>query len=151
MEPAFEPKTGEFKLSTPQTTPGTVIPADLTALVQQQLSALATQTFAWQGQIWPGQQMHWEIEKQADERGRQGKDESGSSWRTRLKLDLPRLGGIAASLSLHPGGGIGIELTTESPDSELQLDAATAQLVEQMAAAGLTLTQLSVKHGEATE
>ena len=31
------------------------------AVVQQQLEAFATQNFAWQGQVWPGQQMDWEF------------------------------------------------------------------------------------------
>lgn len=147
----LEAKLIETRLP-PQPSPGGAsIPADLTPLVQQQLDALATQSFAWQGQIWPGQHMHWEIEKQADERGQRGDDESAVRWRTRLKLDLPRLGGIAANLSLRPGGELGIDLVTESPLSQAQLDSAAAQLREQMAAAGLSLTQLSVKHDEGSE
>lgn len=144
-------KPSEARPAPQPTTGGAGIPADLTPLVQQQLDALATQTFAWQGQIWPGQQMHWEIEKQAEERGQRGDDEAAVRWRTRLKLDLPRLGGIAANLSLRPGGELGIDLVTESPLSQAQLDSAAAQLREQMAAAGLSLTQFSVKHDEGTE
>lgn len=147
----LETKPIEARPAPPPSMGGAGIPTDLTPLVQQQLDALATQTFAWQGQVWPGQQMHWEIEKQADERGQRGDDESAVRWRTRLKLDLPRLGGIAASLSLRPGGEVGIDLVAESPASEAQLDGATAQLREQMAAAGLSLTQFSVKHDETAE
>lgn len=149
--PNFQLEAKAAPPSLQHATPGTGIPADLAPLVQQQLDALATQTFAWQGQIWPGQQMHWEIEQQAEERSANSDDESAVRWRTRLKLDLPRLGGIAASLSLRPGGEVGIELTSESADSETQLEGAAAQLVEQMAAAGLKLTQFSVKHGETAE
>lgn len=126
------------------------IPENLTPIVQQQLDALATQTFAWQGQIWPGQQMQWEIENQADGRGNRD-DESAMTWRTHLKLTLPQLGGITASLSLRPGGEVAIDLATDSPESEARLDGAAAQLVEQMAAAGLTLSLFVVKHGQADE
>lgn len=150
-ERQLDMKPSEARPAPQLTTGGAGIPADLAPLVQQQLDALATQTFAWQGQIWPGQQMHWEIEKQADERGQRGDDEAAVRWRTRLKLDLPRLGGIAANLSLRPGGELGIDLVTESPASEAQLDSAATQLREQMAAAGLSLTQFSVKHDEGTE
>lgn len=144
----LEPNAVEVRAASPHATTGAGIPADLAPLVQQQLDALSTQTFAWQGQIWPGQQMHWDIERQADEQGSRSDDESAVRWRTRLKLDLPQLGGIAASLSLGPGGEIGVELATESADSEARLDGAAAQLVAQMAAAGLNLIQFSVKHGE---
>ena len=40
---------------------GNPIARELTPLVQQQLDGLATQNFAWQGQVWPGQKMWWEI------------------------------------------------------------------------------------------
>ncbi|WP_374277828.1 flagellar hook-length control protein FliK [Azonexus sp.] len=125
------------------------IPADLAPLVQQQLDALATQTYAWQGQIWPGQQMQWEIEEQCGERGRD--DESGARWQTRLRLQLPQLGGIEAHLTLRPGGEIGIALSAEQAPSEQRLGSAAPRLREQLADAGLRLTQFTVKHDETSE
>ena len=44
------------------------IAPQLQGLVQQQLEALATQSFSWQGQIWPGQDMQWEIDENAGRR-----------------------------------------------------------------------------------
>ncbi len=125
------------------------IPADLTPLVQQQLDALATQTYAWQGQIWPGQLMQWEIEEQSGERHTD--DESGARWQTRLRLQLPQLGGIEAHLTLRPGGEIGVALSAEQPPSEQRLESAAPRLREQLADAGLRLTQFTVKHDETPE
>ncbi|MCG2578866.1 flagellar hook-length control protein FliK [Dechloromonas sp. XY25] len=122
------------------------IPADLTPLVQQQLDALATQTFAWQGQAWPGQEMRWEIDDQAQ---RNSGDGERDQWRTRLKLQLPSLGGIDATLRLQPGGQVDIALTASSREGETRLGAASIRLQEQFEAAGLKLVQFSIKHDSA--
>lgn len=122
------------------------IPADLAPLVQQQLDALATQTYAWQGQIWPGQQMSWEIDEQ-QHKNHGGDTDLSAQWQTRLKLDLPQLGGIDASLRLRPGNEVEISLATADGNSETTLGAAALQLRKQFEAAGLHLTQLVIKHG----
>lgn len=124
----------------------TPIPAELRPLVQQQLDGLATQNFAWQGQIWPGQQMWWEISENTDD-GAVNQSES-AQWQTRLKLSLPSLGGIDLTLRLRASGEIGIAATAASELSERRLREATGILREQFAAAGLTLSQLLVKHDQ---
>lgn len=126
---------------------GTMIPHDLLPIVQQQLDALATQTYAWQGQIWPGQTMHWEVSENLD---RQQQEVSGaeSTWQTRLRLVLPSLGGIDASLRLHPGVQVELSLTTTTPESESRLRAQISELRSQFEASGLTLTQAQIQHGE---
>ncbi|HEX6736366.1 MAG TPA: flagellar hook-length control protein FliK [Azonexus sp.] len=129
------------------TPPGHPIPRELTPIVQQQLDALATQNYAWQGQIWPGQKMSWEIAEDGNEAARPG-DEAGRRWQTRLKLSLPALGGIEATLRLQPGGRVDIQMTADSADSETRLRDHGEALRERFAAAGLDLTQLLVQHGE---
>lgn len=128
----------------------TGIPAELAPLVQQQLDALANQSFAWQGQIWPGQQMHWEIDDQ--QHNSTDPDGEGSArWQTRLKVTLPNLGGLEATLRLRPGNEVEIRLQTDSDASESALSTAATQLKQQFAAAGLNLTQLLVKHDTPAE
>ena len=126
------------------------LPADLAPLVQQQLNALATQTFTWQGQIWPGQQMFWEIDDQQGNQGR-GNEGTASQWQTRLKLNLPQLGGIDASLRLLPGNEIEISLSAAQGESGAKLDSFSQTLKQQLAAAGLKLTQFGVKNGSPAE
>ena len=134
-EPAAQPAT--------QQSPA--IPRELTPLVQQQLDALATQNYAWQGQVWPGQKLWWEISEDNDQRS--GPDgEQGKRWQTRLKLDLPALGGIDATLRLQPGGRVEIQMSAESAASEARLRDNGEALVKRFAAAGLELTQLLVQH-----
>lgn len=126
------------------------LPSSLTPIVQQQLDAMATQTYAWQGQIWPGQQMFWEIDEHGSRQP--GTDiAEGNSWRTRLKLDLPELGGIEASLALHPGGEVRISVVAANDASRGQLESAAGELSHQFEAAGLRLNQLLIKHGSAAE
>ncbi len=134
--------------SQPASSPGNPIPRDLVPIVQQQLDALATQNYAWQGQIWPGQQMQWEIGENPDN-GRSADSDAIARWQTRLKLSLPMLGGINAVLRLNPAGEVGITVTADSASSETRLRENGALLSRQMEAAGLNLTQLRVEHGEA--
>lgn len=129
---------------------GSPIPRDLAPIVQQQLDALATQNYAWQGQVWPGQLMHWEISENPDGNRTAG-DEAPVRWQTRLKLSLPLLGGIDTVLCLRPNGEVDITMTTDSESSESRLRDGAASLRSQMETAGLKLTQLLVQHGETAE
>ncbi|MER2541389.1 MAG: flagellar hook-length control protein FliK [Azonexus sp.] len=129
---------------------GNPIPRELTPLVQQQLDGLATQNFAWQGQVWPGQQMRWEIGENG-ENARNLDGEPMAQWQTRLKLSLPMLGGIDATLHLRAGGEVGITVSTESETSEIRLKDSAEQLRKQFEAAGLNLTKLLVQHDRPVE
>lgn len=120
------------------------IPSELTPLVQQQLDGLSTQNFAWQGQIWPGQQMWWEIGRD-QQRGTAPGDEQTRPWQTRLKLTLPMLGQIEATLELNAGGAVSITLLAADTASEARLRDNASALTSQLEAAGLHLTQLSLK------
>jgi hypothetical protein len=143
-------KTEFIPQSQQSTQPGSPIPRELTPLVQQQLDGLATQNFAWQGQVWPGQKMWWEIgESPSQSRGPNG--EQVSQWQTRLKLTLPMLGGVDAILQLRPGGEVGISVTTDSEASEAQLRESAGQLRNQFESAGLKLTKFLLQHDQSAE
>lgn len=111
-------------------------------LVQQQLEALATQSFSWQGQLWPGQQIEWEIDGDTD-RHTSTLDEEGNAYRTRLRLTLPRLGDVDARLSIH-GPQISLAVIARSPDTCALLRSAAVDLRDQMENAGLDLTSLGI-------
>lgn len=130
----------------PPTTTQTIrgIAPELVPLVQQQLDALASQTYAWQGQVWPGQEMWWEIGKEPNQR--QADDPSGRHWQTRLKLELPTLGGLDITLRLLPGNALEIQASTPSEDTERTLSGESEGLRSQFAAAGLNLSALTVRH-----
>ncbi len=118
------------------------MPAELTPIVQQQLEALATQTYIWRGQAWPGQEMQWEIIEEDGQRQGDANDEP-QSWQTTLTLTMPQLGEIRAKMRLV-AGEVAISLTAASGASTLQLAANGEQLRGQLEAAGLHLNGFSV-------
>lgn len=90
---------------------GLPIAKELIPLVQQQLHTLETHQLTWTGQVWPGQQMQWEI---------QGEPEHHPSlpderqWSTEMELALPKLGDVHARLVFSKGG---IKLTLQGADA----------------------------------
>lgn len=126
------------------------IPQDLVPLVRQQLDGLASNNFAWQGQIWPGQQMWWEIGENPDEQ-RNIDPAQEKVWQSRLKLALPSLGGIDATLSLQPGGRVSLTMVATTAEAEARLREGSERLVEQFSAAGLNLAQLQIAHEQAEQ
>jgi hypothetical protein len=131
--------TGQLALAAP-----TVAPQAL-ALVQQQLEAFATQNFAWQGQVWPGQQMDWEIEH---ERARGDRDDTnvgsdGEKWQTRLRLTLPHLGEVDARLHIHDRQ-ISLSVVASDVETRALLRSDVASLRGQLEQAGLDLASLGI-------
>ncbi len=122
--------------------PSQAVPERLMPLVHQQLDALATNNYAWQGNIWPGQQLALEIEE-PDERNGDGSDDDGTAWKTTLRLALPRLGGIEARLSLA-AGRVRLDLTASDQGTADSLEAARQDLQDALAAVELTLERLRI-------
>ena len=110
----------------------------LVPLVHQQLDTLATHQVAWQGQVWPGQMMEWEIE---DPEGRESSEDGNPEpyWNTTLRLTLPGLGGIEARLHLTPAG-VAVRLITSEANSRALLEAGQPRLADALAAANVPLT-----------
>jgi hypothetical protein len=138
---------GTAPSSSPATnsTPAQQVPEELRPLVQQQLDSVATQRLAWHGEVWPNQPMDWEIEWQ-DGRNKDDSDEE-STWTTSLRLTTPRLGEINARVQLG-AGSVRVAIVTPSAASADDLRNAAPALEETLAAAGVPLRGLSVKHYE---
>jgi hypothetical protein len=127
--------------STGNTSPaGQLVSPDALPLVRQQLDALATQNFSWQGQVWPGQEMRWEIEEEAARRD-SGGEEAPGNWQTRLSLTLPKLGGVDAQIRLQ-GSQISLVLSAGSAETQELLRTSTDALRSQLDEAGLSLASL---------
>lgn len=122
------------------------IPDDLRPLVQQQLEAASTQRLAWHGDIWPGQEMQWEIERDAGQGDAVADEPAG--WRTSLRLTLPRLGEVEARVHLV---GKNVHLVLDIPDAVVpDLQQAVPLLQKALAVAGLTLQPVQARrHADA--
>jgi hypothetical protein len=130
----------------PQVTanPALAVPEELRPLVQQQLDAAATLRMAWHGEVWPGQSLDWQIEPD-DRRPDAGPTDGERGWITSLRLVTPRLGEIDARLSLTPQGAR-IAIVTPVGASAADLLDAAPMLEKSMAAAGVPLLALQVRH-----
>ena len=110
-------------------------------LVQQQLGALESGRLAVQVEVWPQQWMQWEIQEQpGDERAQA---QAPTEWRTLLRLDLPSLGAIEASLSLR-ADGLHVLLRAQDDDSAALLAEHRASLHQALEAAGLTASVIAI-------
>jgi flagellar hook-length control protein FliK len=122
---------------------------ELGNLVQRQLSTLESQQVPVQGFAWPGQPMQMLIQ-QEQTRERQGKgEEEAQGWTTHLALNLPVLGGLSARLRMT-GKTVQVSFVTEEPAAEDLIQQNSPRLESGLAAAGLNLATLSVKHEEET-
>jgi hypothetical protein len=128
-----------------------LVAPDLLPLVQQQLEALASQTYIWNGQAWPGQAMRWEIVEENDGQAHQDGEAEQAPWQTRLTLIMPQLGEVRAALRIS-GGELTLSLSTLSNEAAIQLANGGDGLRNQMEAAGLTLSGFTVgRHGQPEE
>jgi hypothetical protein len=133
--------TGPSTTSNPSSTSG--IPDDLRPIIQQQLDAVATQRLAWHGEVWPNQHMEWEVDWENNSTGEN--DEGDQRWGTTLSLTTPRLGEVQARLQLTTAG-VRIAITTPIGATAADLREAAPALQNSLAAAGVTLLGLLVKH-----
>jgi len=107
--------------------------------VKAQLEALQSGQVAWQGQLWPGQDMKLEIEEDLHPE----LAETERVWTSRLRIALPRLGQVDAVLLLS-GAHLRIRLSTPNEGSAAELVQAQARLAEQFTDARLNLVELDV-------
>jgi hypothetical protein len=127
---------------------------DALALVRQQLEVFETRQITWQGVVWPGQKVEWEIfEEKAADSGEPGEfdesDERGNAhaWQTRLNLTMPNLGQVSASLRFD-AHGVEIRLTTASPVTAFMLRAGATPLANGLDSAGISLRGMGVELDE---
>lgn len=135
--------------SAPVPASGQLIAPQTQPIVQQQLDALATQHFAWQGQVWPGQEMRWEIEEDG-QRGATDDPENATHWNTRLTLTLPALGGISAQIQLH-GQQLLLNLAVDSPQTRALMQAEAEALQRQMSESGLSVASIGISEAQNNE
>jgi hypothetical protein len=118
--------------------------------INLQLTAHEQARVAWQGQLWPGQELRWEIEKDAPQQD--GKDAGGgegeaSTWQSRLRLRFGGLGEVSAHVVLS-GDQLHIRLDAASEDAGQRLQAGRARLEQALDAAGTPLSTLAIRAEE---
>jgi hypothetical protein len=125
------------------------IAEQLMPLVHQQLEALATHQILWQGQVWPGQHMQWEIvdpEGQSHSSADQGEGNEPPPWQSVLRLKMPRLGDIEATL-IVTAAGVAVRVSADSARTVEQLREGGEALGNALEAAGVPMTGFVVQPG----
>jgi hypothetical protein len=127
---------------TPQTIPDEVRP-----IVQQQLDAVASQRLSWHGEVWPGQVVDWQIERdRAEQRDTApGTAEGATRWSTTLRLTMPRLGTVDATLQLA-GNTLRLNMASSSGNAADSLRQRAPTLAQALADAGVVLQSLDIRH-----
>lgn len=125
-----------------------LIPHHLQPLVQQQINALETQQVLWQGNIWPGQAMQWEIHEQPSHNNTPATD-SQQQWTTQIHLDLPNLGMISAILNFN-NTGLNLTINASSAATLTALGNASSQLVAIMSDCGIQVVNTLITQHEST-
>lgn len=110
------------------------------SVVRQQLELLATQQFRCAIEAWPGMPFEWEVSRDA---GHADAPDAASQWRTRVRLDLPRLGSIDAVLTLG-AQGLDVRVVAEDASAVAQLVQSRADFRGQLDARGIALLNVAV-------
>lgn len=113
-------------------------------MISLQLEALEHRHVAWQGELWPGQQMEWEVTEEEPNRKH---DDPEKSWQSVIRFELPSLGTVAASIRLT-GNRLQVQVRTGNEDTASLLRAHGSELASALDAAGSPLDLLTVKRDE---
>jgi hypothetical protein len=132
----------ESSVPVPPAEPREPVHPQAAALVRQQLEVLDLRQLVWQGELWPGQTLRWEVEEREGEGSAPGERE----WATRVHLTLPRLGEVEARLRLT-AQGVQVDILA-TPETAPRLGAQVKALRAGFERAGLLLAQVRVAtHG----
>lgn len=119
--------------------------AELLQLIAQQLQLLENQSLVWRGEIWPRQHLQWEISRRNAEEDEAAHGTAAPQWKTRISLDLPRLGRLVADISLDDQGRMDVRLAGEENALPL-LEPRREEAAGRLAAAGCRINSLTVAH-----
>lgn len=145
-EPQAQLKQGLTETSdAQQQTPTTATNNEAANLMRMQLEVLENRRFAWQGELWPGQQFEWEVTDESPQQ--QDSPEAPQTWRSVMRFELPTLGAVSASVLLS-GGHVQVQLRTTSENAALTIRSYTGALASALEAAGSPLDLLTVKQDE---
>ncbi|MEC5217572.1 hypothetical protein RCH09_002530 [Actimicrobium sp. GrIS 1.19] len=124
--------------------PDLALNPDNARIVNLQLNTLEQPRVQWRGEVWPGQQLEWEVSQNQDQPEHGTRDETQRPWQSVVRFALPTLGRIAATITLV-GDHVQVQVRTADPASADTLRSYGRQLANALDAAGSTLDSLIVK------
>lgn len=120
-----------------------VIDRDAAGMIRMQLDAMEHRKVIWQGEFWPGQEVEWEVEDETPREKREYGEPEQSSWQSVLRVNLPLLGSVTATMRLT-GDTVQVQLGTADEASISLLREFGPELVSALEAAGAKLDYFMV-------
>lgn len=112
-------------------------------LLNQQLDTLEQRRFMWQGELFPGQPLEWEVADDTPQR-KPDEPEAQAIWNSTVRFSMPTLGTISATIRLS-GDHVQLQITTADEETAHTLREHAGQLATALDAAGSTLDTLLVR------
>jgi hypothetical protein len=138
---ASDPATAITTAATP-TAPDAALPA-------MQLDTLEARRVAWQGELFPGQPLRWEVQAEDERdsaRSQAGAGDDARGWHSAIRIALPELGAVEARLALR-GNRLQLQVCAAEADAAAQMNGGGAALAMALEAAGIRVDGLTVRHG----
>ena len=127
------------------------IDAGAAQMINRQLHALEQQTVKWQGELYPGQPIEWEVRRR-DEAPQSAGGDTGATpaqqWQSVVRFSLPSLGMVSATINLA-GDHVRIQVRTENSETAATLRRQGPTLAGALEVAGATLAALNIRHDAA--
>lgn len=118
--------------------------AESSRLVSMQLDVLEQRRVLWQGELWKGQALEWEVSEEAP---RHDQEEDERAWHSTVRFTLPTLGAVTATIRLADGR-VQVHARATSEEAAASLRMHGDMLAGALEAAGSSLELLTVKHDE---
>ncbi|MES2037571.1 MAG: flagellar hook-length control protein FliK [Pseudomonadota bacterium] len=115
-------------------------------IIHQQLNVLEQNIVRWQGELFPGQKIEWEIKKESQGDHNQQEIES-ANWQSVVRFDLPNLGPVTAIINLQ-SSNLGLSLRAEQSTTVSALKDHASELAAAMQVAGSPLMSFVVNKNE---
>ncbi|MCB5189259.1 flagellar hook-length control protein FliK [Methylobacillus arboreus] len=143
---------GKLPLSSLLQEPQNQQPAAAEFMINKQLAVLENHRFQWQGEIWPGQKMDWQVQLHEEPLNPDGQAADGESAEDRpvssnLRLELPSLGVITANVTLHVGH-LCVRIAAADHAAMRRLQTDLPELATALTSHGQALDALTVVHDE---
>lgn len=117
----------------------------LLQLVGQQLHALENQRLTWMGELVPNLPLHWTVQEESEQQHEaEAQPEAPTRWTSTLKLELPSLGKIDATLHLE-GGSLRLKIAAADASTQRLLHTQGGFLADALDVAGMQLDALLVQ------
>ncbi|MDB5793804.1 MAG: hypothetical protein JWR25_183 [Noviherbaspirillum sp.] len=141
-EQATDPARNEsMEAKATSMTAGHDMDAESARMISLQLQTLEQQRVQWQGELWPGQPLEWEVKREArDPRA----EPERQSWQSVVRFELPNLGVVSAAIQLN-GDRVQVHVRAAVESTTASLAEHRAEFAAALDAAGTRLDLLTVK------